>query len=80
MVQSGDWPARRDLTAKAFQAALRRLIESADIAAARREVAPFVPRPDALEVWSPHFFLDLARRIELCEEYGGYGDHHPESR
>jgi predicted nucleotidyltransferase component of viral defense system len=64
MVQTGDWPARQNLTAKTFQAALRRAIELADIAAARREVVPFVPRPDALEVWSPHFFLDLARRIE----------------
>lgn len=64
MVQTGDWSARQDLTAKAFQAALRRVIESADIAAARREVAPFAPRPDALEVWSPDFFLDLARRIK----------------
>jgi predicted nucleotidyltransferase component of viral defense system len=64
MVQTGDWSTRQDLTPKAFQAALRRAIESANIAAARREVAPFVGHPEALEVWSLDFFLDLARRIE----------------
>jgi predicted nucleotidyltransferase component of viral defense system len=64
MVQTGDWPARQDLTPKVFQAAFRRAIESANITAARREVAPFVGHPEALEVWSLDFFLDLARRIE----------------
>ncbi len=64
MIQTEDWPARKDLTPTAFRAALLRAIESANIAAARREVAPFVRNPEALEIWSPNFFLDLARRIE----------------
>jgi predicted nucleotidyltransferase component of viral defense system len=66
MVQTGDWPARKDLTPSAFHAALRSVIESARIEAARREVTPFVPHPEALEVWSPDFFLDVARRIQLA--------------
>lgn len=65
MLQTGDWPARKELTPTAFHSALRSVIESARIEAARREVTPFVPHPEALEVWSPDFFLDVARRIEF---------------
>jgi predicted nucleotidyltransferase component of viral defense system len=64
MVQTEDWPARQELTPKAFHTAFHHAVESANIGAARREVAPFIPRADALEVWSQEFFLDLARRIE----------------
>ena len=63
MVQSGDWPAGEPLTPEAFRTRLVEVIESVDLASARREVAPFVPRPDMLLIWSPEFFLDVASRI-----------------
>ncbi len=65
MVQTEDWEARKDLTPAVFHDSLRSVIESARIEAARREVTPFVAHPEALEVWSPEFFLDVARRIEF---------------
>lgn len=67
MVQSGHWDVNHPLTPEAFRDLLKRTIEGVDLDAARNEVAPFVIQPESLELWSRHFFLDMAGRIRKDE-------------
>jgi hypothetical protein len=69
MVQSGDWPARDRLTPEAFRSRLVEAIHSIDMNQARREVAPFVAHPEALPVWSVPFFIDVASRTAIPEDW-----------
>lgn len=64
MVQSGHWPEGKPLTEGAFRKSLREAIDTVDLNAARKEVAPFVAHPEALAVWSPKFFQALADKVE----------------
>lgn len=63
--QSGDWKERRPFDAAALQERLDQAIGALDVSQARREVAPFVRNPLALEVWSQEFFRDVASRIRI---------------
>jgi predicted nucleotidyltransferase component of viral defense system len=63
MVQSGHWPPGGALTAAVWRTLLDRAIDALNIEQARADVLPFVPDPDALTLWSPAFFRDVARRI-----------------
>jgi predicted nucleotidyltransferase component of viral defense system len=65
MVQTGDWEEDREMLPHDFHVFLDRVIDSVDLAAARKEVEPFVNNPDALAVWSKEFFRTISRRIEL---------------
>ena len=65
MRQSGHWPESRVMDADAFRALLGDRIDSLDVEQARREVAPFVRYPEALEIWSREFFHDVGSRIQL---------------
>jgi predicted nucleotidyltransferase component of viral defense system len=65
MVQSGHWPEGEPLTEGAFRKSLRETIDTVDLSAAKKEVAPFVAHPEALAVWSPKFFQALADKVEI---------------
>lgn len=65
MVQSGHWPEGEPLTEGAFRKSLREIIDTVDLSAAKKEVAPFVAHPEALAVWSPKFFQALADKVEI---------------
>jgi hypothetical protein len=65
MVQSGHCPEGEPLTEGAFRKSLRETIDTVDLSAAKKEVAPFVAHPEALAVWSPKFFQALADKVEI---------------
>ncbi len=63
MRQSGHWSGPKSLGPDSFQELLTEVINRLDVEQARREVLPFVKTPEALQVWSREFFLDVVRRI-----------------
>lgn len=63
--QSGDWEEGRPFDAATLRERLDQAIGALDVSQARREVAPFVRNPLALEVWSQEFFRDVASRIRI---------------
>jgi predicted nucleotidyltransferase component of viral defense system len=65
MVQSGHWPGNQTLTADAWRTRMAQAIDTLNLDQARADVLPFVPDPDALTIWSPAFFRDVARRIDI---------------
>jgi len=65
MRQSGQWPDSKAMDEGAFRALLHDRIDTLNVEQARREVAPFVRYPEALEVWSRDFFHAVGARIQL---------------
>ena len=63
MRQSGDYDGSAPMTAKLLQDLLQHAIEVLDVEQARREVAPFLKDPRALDVWSRDFFRQIVGRI-----------------
>lgn len=65
MLQSGHWPAERALDRDSLMILLNETIDGLDVDQARREVAPFVKKPEQLAIWSRDFFRDVASRIAV---------------
>ena len=65
MRQSGDWAENNPLTKEAFRDALRRQIDSVDVAQAKEDVVRFLASPDAAAAWSKDFFMDVADRVTM---------------
>jgi hypothetical protein len=65
MRQSGDWKGNEPLGPASFDKRLSEVVDALEVNQARREVAPFVRHPQALEVWSKQFFRDVAGRIRV---------------
>jgi predicted nucleotidyltransferase component of viral defense system len=65
MRQSGDWKGARALTVEAFQGMLNEVIDKLDVNQAKKEVEPFLKKPEALALWSRDFFRDVAGRIKI---------------
>jgi hypothetical protein len=67
LVQTGQMAQQDAFGIKEAQHILRGRIETLDIDAAKRDVAPFLRQQDAsqLDIWSKDFFLDLASRIKF---------------
>jgi predicted nucleotidyltransferase component of viral defense system len=63
MRQSGDYTGDDQLTLDELRTRLRRAVDNLDVEKARREVAPFVRDPRALEVWSRDFFRQILTHI-----------------
>jgi hypothetical protein len=63
MRQSGDYDGSAPMTAKLLQDLLQHAIEMLDVEQARREVAPFLKDPRALDIWSRDFFRQIVGRI-----------------
>ena len=63
MRQSGDYADEGRLTSGELQTRLLAAVEELDVDMARAEVAPFVRRQEAIEVWSKDFFADVVTRI-----------------
>jgi predicted nucleotidyltransferase component of viral defense system len=64
MRQTGDYPSDQVLTIEELRLRLRQAIESIDIESAKRDVAPFLRNPKALDVWSTEFFMQIIARIK----------------
>jgi len=65
MVQSGDLKPGDILTQGRFLSLANAAIEQLNVTMARKEVSPFVKKPEILDVWSPEFFRDVIQRIVL---------------
>jgi predicted nucleotidyltransferase component of viral defense system len=65
MIQSGHLKEGEHLTREKFLTLASKAIEKLNVEQARKEVEPFVKKPEALEVWSKEFFQDVAGRIVL---------------
>jgi len=65
MRQTGHWKGDAPLAPEAFKERLKKTIHGLDVAQARKEVEPFVKKPENLSIWSRDFFLDVASRIKF---------------
>ena len=63
MRQSGDYREDGPLTPETLQNLLEQAVDTLDVDKARREVAPFIKDRGTLDVWSPHFFRHIVKRI-----------------
>ena len=63
MRQTGHWSGDKILDEASFRRLLETAILKLDVAQAKREVLPFVKRPEELDVWTREFFLEVARRV-----------------
>jgi len=50
-----------------FLACLQACIQTVDFEQAKLDIARFVPDPAVLDVWTPHYFLELSRRLVFSE-------------
>lgn len=66
MRQSGHYSREKKLSQVDFEGFVEQCIVDVDIDQAKKEVLPFVRQPEALDVWSKEFFMDIVKRIELC--------------
>jgi len=64
MRQTGHWKGDVPLAPEKFREMLEKAINGLDVEQARREVEPFVKKPENLAIWSQDFFLDVASRIK----------------
>ena len=67
MRQTGHWTGEKALEKGEFLRLLEEAINKLDVGQAKREVLPFVRRPEELDAWSAEFFLDIAGRIVPVE-------------
>ncbi|MBU2497380.1 MAG: nucleotidyl transferase AbiEii/AbiGii toxin family protein [Proteobacteria bacterium] len=65
MRQTGNWEGDAPLTPERFKGLLAETIKKLDVEKTRKEVEPFVKRPENLSLWSREFFLDVASRIQF---------------
>ena len=65
MRQSNHWKGEKKIGPDDFQDLADEAISRLDVDQARGEVLPFVRNPEALEIWSRDFFLDVLRRIQF---------------
>lgn len=49
---------------------LRKRIETLNIAAAKRDIEPFISNRTALDLWSREFFITVVNRISFIKEKG----------
>lgn len=54
-----------DLTEEKFRELLNERFSSADIEMVKQDVLPFVQNPHDLDIWSTHYFLELAKQLNL---------------
>jgi len=65
MRQTGHWKEDAPLDPEKFRERIERTIHGLDVEQARKEVEPFVKKPENLSIWSRAFFLDVASRIKF---------------
>ena len=65
MRQTGHWETKNRLSPQSFQNLLNKAIDRLNVDQARREVEPFIKRPEVLSLWSHGFFRDIASRIQI---------------
>ncbi len=68
MRQTGHWEGAGPLTSERFKERLEKVINTVDLEQARKEVEPFVRKPENLSIWSRDFFFDVASRIQFVRE------------
>jgi hypothetical protein len=68
MRQTGHWSGAAALRRDDFNELMHTAINRLDINQARQDVAPFVKDQQALAIWSPEFFREVASRISIVEE------------
>lgn len=65
MWQSGHLEVGQKLTKGLFDEMLAARIDTLDVGLARADVGPFVKEPQAMDVWSRSFFLEVGSRIRV---------------
>ncbi|MBI2335145.1 MAG: nucleotidyl transferase AbiEii/AbiGii toxin family protein [Deltaproteobacteria bacterium] len=63
--QSGGWGQKKALNQEMLQTLLKEKFNSLDIAAAKRDVEPFLKDRAAVALWSRGFFIDLLERLKI---------------
>lgn len=62
--QSGDWN-KDNLSQQDFLDLLLKRIDSVDFGQAKQDVAPFIRDLNVLDIWSNHYFKELARQMKF---------------
>ena len=64
---SGDWK-KTGITEKEFRELLRHKIEKVDFNLVRADISRFISHPEALDIWSPHYFHDLVKQLKISNK------------
>jgi predicted nucleotidyltransferase component of viral defense system len=64
-VDSGDWPAGKEMKRNELMSLLIAKIKNVYFEKIREDIVKFIPDAKVLDIWSPKYFLDLARHIKL---------------
>jgi hypothetical protein len=65
MRQTRHWRGDSPLTSEKFKDLLANAVNHLDVDQARKEVEPFIKKPENLSIWSREFFLEVASRIKF---------------
>lgn len=65
MRQSGDWVKAGPLTEGDFRELLSRHIAAVNLAQVKEDVVRFLVSPEAVDIWSKDFFMDVAGRVVI---------------
>jgi hypothetical protein len=63
MVQTKDWPEDRGFHIEDLKNIFYEKLNETDIDQAKKDAAPFLSNPEALEIWSPDFFRSIVGNI-----------------
>jgi predicted nucleotidyltransferase component of viral defense system len=63
--QTGGWTMKRKMQQADLLGLLEKKFEQLDVAAAKKEVTPFLRDPAAVDVWSRDFFISLLPRLKV---------------
>lgn len=66
-IQSGDWH-KKNMTKKEFSQLLNHKIDEVSMDDIKEDIVRFIPEDTPLEIWSPDYFRELAKRIRFAEK------------
>ena len=61
---SGNW-GKETTTVKEFVQVLNNRINAVNMTMVKNDIIRFIPNPEAIEIWSPQYFHDLAKQLKI---------------
>jgi len=66
MRQTHHWSGSENLSKESLLQLVSTRIDSLDVVAAKKDIEPFLKRPDAITVWSHDFFEQVVAGMQTC--------------
>ncbi len=66
MRQTDHWSGTETLSKESLLQLVSARINSLDVVAAKKDIEPFLKRPDAITVWSREFFMQVVAGMQTC--------------